>query len=120
MGIKVLLVDDEPNILMTLEMVLEGEGFEVHTASSGKAAKVALAESAFDVILTDLSLENPNTGYDVVRAAKDHPGKPATLVMSGFPDLLCNWQSHGADAALQKPAEVPELLATINRLVVRR
>ncbi|HKW16533.1 MAG TPA: response regulator [Terriglobales bacterium] len=120
MRIKVLLVDDEPNILMTLEMVLEGEGFDVHTASSGRAAKAALAHSTFDVILTDLSLESRDTGYDIVRAAKDHPAKPATLVMSGFPDLLCNWQSQGADAALQKPTEVPELLATINRLVVQR
>lgn len=120
MGIKILLVDDEPSILMTLEMVLEAEGFEVQTASSGTAAKTALSQDAFDVVLTDLSLETPSTGYDVVRVAKQHLAKPATLVVSGFPDLLCNWESEGADAALQKPTEVPELIATINRLVRRR
>jgi DNA-binding response OmpR family regulator len=120
MGIKLLLVDDEPSILMTLELVLKTEGFEVQTASSGKAAKAALAEDSFDLVLTDLSLESPSTGYTIVRAAKQHPAKPATLVVSGFPDLLCNWQAEGADAALQKPTEVRELLATINRLVVNR
>ena len=36
---------------------------------------------------------------------------------SGFPDLLSSWQAEGADAGLQKPTEVPELLATISRLV---
>lgn len=120
MGIKVLLVDDEPSILMTLEMVLHAEGFEVQTASSGTAAKTALSEHAFDVVLTDLSLETASTGYDVVQAAKQHGARPATLVVSGFPDLLCNWKAHGADAALQKQTEVPELIATINRLVGQR
>ena len=120
MGIKILLVDDEPSILMTLEMVLEAEGFEVRTASSGTAAKTVLSQDAFDVVLTDLSLENSNSGYDVVRVAKQHGARPATLVVSGFPDLLCNWEAEGADAALQKPTEVPELIATINRLVAQR
>lgn len=120
MGIRILLVDDEPSILMTLEMVLQAEGFEVQTASSGTAAKTALSRHAFDVVLTDLSLETPRTGYDVVRVAKRHLARPATLVVSGFPDLLRNWEAEGADAALQKPTEVPELIATINRLVGQR
>jgi len=120
MGIKVLLVDDEPSILMTLELVLEAEGFEVQTASSAMGAKAALRQGSFDVVLTDLSLETPSTGYDIVRAAKQHPAKPATLVVSGFPDLLCEWQAEGADAALQKPTEVPELIATIHRLAANR
>lgn len=120
MASKILLVDDEPSILMTLEMVLETEGFEVYTASSGQAAKAALSERAFDLVLTDLSLETPRTGYDVVHAARQNPARPATLIVSGFPDLLSKWQAEGADAGLQKPTEVPELIATINRLLAQR
>ena len=105
---------------MTLELVLRAEGFDVQTASSSGAAKSVLARARFDLVLTDLSMETPNAGYDVVRAAKAQPMKPATLVVSGFPDLLGRWQTEGADAGLQKPTEVPELLATINRLVVNR
>jgi two-component system, OmpR family, alkaline phosphatase synthesis response regulator PhoP len=120
MVMRVLVVDDEPSILMTLELVLKTEGFEVHTASSSSAAKSALAQIPFDLVVTDLSMETPNSGYDIVRVAKQQPIKPATLVVSGFPDLLGKWQSEGADAGLQKPTEVPELLATINRLVVNR
>jgi DNA-binding response OmpR family regulator len=120
MRLKVLVVDDEPSILMTLELVLKTEGFDVQTASSGKAAKAVLEHTTFDLVVTDLSLETPSSGYEIVRAAKVHPNKPATLVVSGFPDLLDSWRAEGADAGLQKPTEVPELLATINRLVLDR
>lgn len=120
MPLKVLVVDDEPSILVTLGLVLKSEGFDVETASSGKAAKAALAEGHFDLVLTDLSLENPTSGYEVVRAAKTRPTRPAILVISGFPDLLGRWEAEGADAGLQKPTEVPELLETINRLVSSR
>jgi len=54
------------------------------------------------------------------RAAQKQKRKPATLVISGFPDLLDKWEAEGADAGLQKPTEVPELLDTINRLVANR
>lgn len=120
MARKILLVDDEPSILLTLELVLRGEGFDVHTASSSREAKTAIAQGAFDLVLTDISLETTTAGYEVVRAAKQGPSRPATLVTSGFPDLLFRWQTEGADAGMQKPTEIPELLATINRLVVER
>jgi two-component system, NtrC family, response regulator HydG len=120
MALKALVVDDEPNILITLGLVLKSEGFDVQTASTVRAAKVVLAESPFDLVLTDLSVETPTAGYDLVHAAKEQHRKPATLVISGFPDLLSSWEAEGADAGLQKPTEVPELLATISRLVADR
>jgi len=120
MALKALLVDDEPNILVTLGMVLKSEGFDVETVSTVRAAKAVLAQSAFDLVLTDLSVETPTAGYDLVHAAQQQHSKPATLVISGFPDLLSSWEAEGADAGLQKPTEVPELLATISRLVADR
>lgn len=120
MALKALVVDDEPNILITLGLVLKSEGFDVETVSSVDAAKTILARTSFDLVLTDLSLETPSGGYEVVRAAKQQAPKPATLVVSGFPDLLCRWEAEGADAGLQKPTDVPELLATISRLVAGR
>jgi DNA-binding NtrC family response regulator len=120
MPLKALVVDDEPNILITLGLVLKSEGFDVHTASTVSDAKAVLAESTFDLVLTDLSLETPTAGYDLVHAAQEQRRKPATLVISGFPDLLRSWEAEGADAGLQKPTEVPELLETINRLVADR
>jgi CheY-like chemotaxis protein len=120
LGLKLLLVDDEPSILATLRMILVSEGFDVHTEASGKSAKDALVKIAFDVLVTDLSMESTTAGYEVVRAAQALTRKPVTLVLSGYPELLEKWQVEGADAGLQKPTDVPELLETINRLVGNR
>ncbi|HEX6803765.1 MAG TPA: response regulator [Terriglobales bacterium] len=120
MASRALIVDDEPSILVTLELVLKSEGFEVDTAPSAQAAKACLGRQTFDFVLTDLSLETRSSGYEVVRAAKKHPSRPVTVVISGFPDLLNQWEAEGADAGLQKPTDVPELLNTIRGLLARR
>jgi two-component system CheB/CheR fusion protein len=117
MNHKVLLVDDEPNIAMTLALLLRSEGCYVQTASSAQSAKECLARSAFDLVVTDVSMETPVAGYEVVKAARKLPKPPATLVISGFPELLNRWEAEGANAGLQKPTELPELLATIERLL---
>jgi CheY-like chemotaxis protein len=119
-GLKVLLVDDEPSILSTLQMILVSEGFDVHTAASGRGAKAALARTSYDVVVTDLGMESKTAGYEVVHAVQALTIKPAMVVMSGFPELLDQWQAEGADAGLQKPTDVPELLATIQRLLANR
>jgi DNA-binding response OmpR family regulator len=117
MPVRALVVDDEQSILLTLSLILKSKGFEVQTASSAEIAKTHLAETAFDLLITDLSLETPAAGYDIVRAAREQSHKPATMVISAFPDLLSRWKREGADAALQKPAEIPELLTVIERLL---
>jgi two-component system KDP operon response regulator KdpE len=117
LGLKLLLADDEPSILVTLRMTLTSEGFDVHTATSGKEAKAALVQTSFDVVVTDLSMESTTAGYEVIHAAQTQTRKPVTLVLSGYSELLDQWQVEGADAGLQKPTDVPELLETINRLV---
>lgn len=119
-GLKLLLVDDEPAILDTMRLILKSEGFEVQTASCGKDAKSALSQNAFDVVLTDLCMESDAAGYEIVHLAKAQPKAPVTVVVSGFPDLLETWKQEGADAALQKPTDVSELLETIHQLVRNR
>jgi len=77
------------------------EGFDVHTAASGKAAKAALAQSSYDIVITDLSMESRTSGYEVIHAAQALTTRPATVVVSGFPELLDQWRTEGADAGLQ-------------------
>jgi DNA-binding response OmpR family regulator len=115
-----LLVDDEPNILLTLGLVLKSEGFDVQTAESAQSAKIQLCERQFDLLVTDLSLEQPLSGFEIIQMAKLQPVKPATVVISGFHDLLSLWKEQGADAGLEKPADVEELLKAINHLLPHR
>jgi len=115
-----LLVDDEPYILLTLGLVLKLEGFNVQTAESAQAAKTFLCQTKFDLVVTDLSLEQPQSGFEIIRLANLQPIKPATVVISGFEDLLTAWKEIGADAGLTKPTDVQELLNTIDRLLPRR
>lgn len=64
-------------------------------------------------------METPSAGYEVVHAAKQQRNNPATIVISGYPDLLNVWEAEGADAGLQKPTEISELLDAIHRVVRR-
>jgi two-component system response regulator GlrR len=114
---RALLVDDEPSILLTLGLLLKAEGFDLQTANSAEAAKARLSETNFDVVVSDLSLEKPLSGYEVVHAANLQEIKPVTVVISAFPDSLAVWKEKGADAALQKPTDVQELLSTIEQLL---
>jgi len=115
-----LLVDDEPYILLTLGLVLKLEGFNVQTAESAQAAKTFLCQTKFDLVVTDLSLEQPLSGFEIIRLANLQPIKPATVVISGFEDLLATWKENGANAGLTKPADIEELLATIDHLLPHR
>lgn len=117
---RALLVDDEPNILCTLSLILKSEGFEVQTAESARSAKEYLEKFSFDLLVTDLSLEQPHSGFELVRFANLQHIKPASVVISGFHELLAHWQEYGADAGMQKPTDVAELLATISRLLNNR
>jgi two-component system response regulator PilR (NtrC family) len=117
MGKQALLVDDEPTILITLDLILKSRGYEVKTANCAMEAKVCLDEKTFDLVITDLSMEGPLSGYEIVELANRQAAKPATIVLSGYYDLLVEWEQHGASAALAKPTGAEELLATIEHLL---
>jgi CheY-like chemotaxis protein len=120
MKFRALLVDDEPSVLVTLLAILQLKGLDVHTATSGRAARDLLHSNTFDLVITDISMETKTAGYEVVLAAKLHPDKPTTLVISGYPELLADWQKEGADAMLNKPTDTSEFLSTVDVLLNQR
>ena len=67
---RILLVDDELAILLTLKAVLEMNDFEVETAASAREARSKLKAGVFHMVITDLRMENESAGLEVVRAAK--------------------------------------------------
>lgn len=116
---RILLVDDDVAVLLTLKAVLEMHGFEVHTAQSGSEAMEKLKLDRYHMVITDLRLESDNTGWQVVRAAREQPYRPATAILTAYPPLEGNEQEQGAQSVLVKPVGTKDLVRQIEALLVR-
>src|SRR2546421_1140848 len=116
---RILLVDDELAILLTLKAILEINGFEVDTAASAKEAIARLsAGNAYQMIITDMRMETETAGYDVIREAKKQDYDPAVAILTAFPLLGSDWKEEGADSMLVKPMNTNDLLRQIEALLV--
>lgn len=116
---RILLVDDEAAILLTLKAILEMNGFDVDTASSVKEAVDRLNRDQFHLVITDMKMESDNAGYDVVSAAKRQAYDPATAILTAFPTLGSEWENRGAEKLLVKPVGTEELLRQIEVILIR-
>jgi DNA-binding response OmpR family regulator len=117
---RVLLVDDEPAILLTMRAILEMNGFEVVTAASATEAKLRLEADRYHLVLTDLKMENETSGFEVVRSAREQQYRPAVAILTAFPYLGGEWKKKGADNLFIKPVNMPELLEGIEALLSRQ
>jgi DNA-binding response OmpR family regulator len=72
MANKILVVDDEPNIVLSLEFLMKQAGFQVRTASDGEAALAAVAAETPDLVLLDVMMPRKN-GYEVCQAIRANP-----------------------------------------------
>jgi len=115
---RILLVDDELAILLTLKAVLELQGFEVETAASAKEAKSKIRSHTYHMVITDMRMENERAGLEVVRAAREAAYAPAIAMLTAFPLPGEEWQSEGADQMLVKPMNTRDLLLQIEALLV--
>src|SRR5436309_744558 len=85
---RILLVDDELAILLTLKTILEIHQFEVETAISAKEAIAKLNANTYHMVITDMKMEHENAGYDVIREAKN-TGRPC-VGLNGT--VVSRWQ----------------------------
>lgn len=115
---RILLVDDEPAILLTLKALLDIHGFEVETASSARDAKAKLRNSTYHMVITDMRMESDEAGLEVVRAAKKAPYQPAVALLTAFPLNDDVWQADGADKMLVKPMNSHVLIQQLESLLV--
>ena len=116
---RILLVDDELAILLTLRAILEMHGFEVETAASAHEAVGKLSEHEFHMVITDMRMEHETAGYDVIRAAKQQKYDPAVAILTAYPSLGSDWKSRGAESMLVKPMNANDLLRQIEALLVQ-
>lgn len=114
---RILLVDDEVAVLLTMKAILEISGFEVDTAASGREGKSKLHTREYQMVITDMRMENDAAGVEVIKAARSAPYHPAIALLTAFPVAEEDWQEMGADKMLVKPMHVQTLLQQIEKLL---
>ncbi len=116
---KILIVDDEPTILLTLAHYLQGSGAQVTKCRERGAAEEALRQDAFDLAIIDLCLSGGGRpdGLELVRAAKQANPKTHIIVITayGTDDLRRQALEHGASGYFSKPVNLDQLLSTVKR-----
>lgn len=120
MNQRILLVEDEPGLLMTLTDRLVSEGFVVETATDGEAGlQRALAET-FDLIILDVGLPRKN-GFDVCRDLRQRGARVPVIMLTARGQVVDKvvGLKIGADDYVTKPFEMMELLARIEALLRR-
>jgi len=117
---KILLVEDEKGLILTLTDRLVSEGFEVVSAADGKKGFDLASVGSFDLIILDVMLPKKN-GYDVCRDLRQRGVNTPILMLTAKGEIIDKvlGLKLGADDYLTKPFEVIELLARIEALLRR-
>jgi DNA-binding response OmpR family regulator len=114
---RILLVDDEVAVLLTLKAVLEISGFDVDTAASGREGRSKLRAHQYHMVITDMRMESDDAGAEVISAAQSASYHPAIALLTAFPIADEYWQTLGADKMLVKPMQTAVLLRQIETLL---
>jgi DNA-binding response OmpR family regulator len=114
---RILLVDDEVAVLLTLKAVLEISGFDVDTAASAREGVSKLHTREYQMLITDMRMEHDVAGVEVIKAARSAAYHPAVALLTAFPVAEEDWQEMGADQLLVKPMHTRILLQQIEDLI---
>jgi two-component system, OmpR family, alkaline phosphatase synthesis response regulator PhoP len=120
MGYKILLIEDEPGLRLTLSDRLLSEGYAVETAQDGETGFNIASDQAYDLILLDLMLPK-KSGYDICRELRQLGLATPILMLTARHQVVDKilGLKIGADDYLTKPFEMMELLARIEALLRR-
>jgi len=118
---KILVVDDEQSVATTIKAILQLDGSEVTAVTSGKEAVDLLKEQEFDVVLTDLRLDDLD-GIEILRETQKLWPDTVSIMLTGYASLesAVTALRSGAYDYLIKPSDVDELRATVGRALERR
>ncbi len=111
---RILLVDDDAAVRLTIKAVLELHGFEVDTAESSAQAIQNLQAARYELVITDVRMETDDAGRKVVDEAERQSYHPAIAILSALP--LDQTQS-GTRAVLVKPVGTQALVDRVKRLL---
>lgn len=120
MAKRVLIVDDEPNIVISLEFLMRQSGHEIRVARDGREAETALAEFQPDLVLLDVMLPH-KSGFELCQTIRENPNwkslKIVLLTAKGREMDITKGLSLGADDYVTKPFSTKELVDKVNALI---
>ena len=120
-ALRILIADDEPNIVISLEYLLQREGYRVLVARDGQEALDTLRAAPPDLVLLDVMLPGVS-GFDVCQKIRENPAwngiRVLMLTAKGRDVEMSKGMALGADAYITKPFSTKELLAQIRRQLV--
>ncbi len=117
---KILIVDDEPNIIIPLQFLMEQNGYDVKVASTGAEAVDIIPKYKADLILLDIMLPGPD-GFEICQIIRENPELQNTkiilLTAMGRDVDMTKGLALGADAYQTKPFSNSEIVAKVKELV---
>jgi DNA-binding response OmpR family regulator len=122
MAHKILIVDDEPNIVISLEFLMKKEGFEVAVANGGEEALAKVASFNPDLMLLDVMMPK-KSGFEVCEALRADPQRSGLqivmLTAKGRDTEVAKGLALGADAYVTKPFSTKDLVAKVKEMLAR-
>jgi two-component system alkaline phosphatase synthesis response regulator PhoP len=120
MSSRILLVEDEPGLVLTLSDLLATEGYDVSTASDGESGLARAAAEEFDLVILDVMLPR-KSGFEVCRQLRQQGRDVAILMLTAKTQVVDRvvGLKLGADDYLAKPFDPSELLARVEALLRR-
>ncbi len=120
MAKTILIVDDEQNIVISLEFLMKRAGFEVIVANDGEAALRSFAQAPPDLVLLDAMMPK-KSGFEVCQAIRANPEWQATKVImltaKGRESEMAKGMALGADTYVTKPFSTMDLVAMVKRML---
>ena len=121
---KVLVVDDEIEILVSFKKMLQRSGFFVDTAETIEEAETLLKGGGYDVVIADLRLTGVlgEEGLEIIRYVQEHQLKSKVILITGYgnPDIKAKAYELGAALYIEKPVSVKErMLRKIRRMIMQ-
>jgi len=118
---EILLVDDDPFILIAIGHALENQGYQVTTADSGVEAAEIIAKKNFDLVITDLVMDSID-GIGILKRSKEKDPEVMVIILTGYGDMrsAINALRLDADDYLLKPCEPEEIFFRVSRCLEKR
>lgn len=118
MKANILLVDDDEDMLILFQRILEGNGYSVEVATTGRGALELCESSGFQLAIVDIKLPDIR-GNDLVRQLRKNDGKMVFILITGYPSLqeCIDALDLGIHEILLKPIEVNELLSVTDEAI---